>query len=83
LYLEKSGSPGCTDLGFLPERDVKKFATYTKANILKSTLEDKVGSDQGDQIGRKIVAQRVIVYFGQFFENYQSSLHFWVNFSHS
>jgi hypothetical protein len=28
-------------------------------------------------------AQRVIVYFGQFFEKYQNSPHFWVTFPHS
>jgi hypothetical protein len=37
---------------------------------------------QGDHIGR-FFAQRVIVYFGQFFENDPSSLYFWATFPHS
>jgi hypothetical protein len=39
-----------------------------------------LSSLQGDQIGR-IFAPWVIVYFGQFFENYRSSPHFWSTFS--
>jgi hypothetical protein len=35
---------------------------------------------QGDQIGRKF-AQWVIVYFGQWFENYRSNAHLWLIFS--
>jgi hypothetical protein len=39
-----------------------------------------IGRRQGDQIGR-IFAQWVIVYFGQFLENYRSSPNFGVTFS--
>jgi hypothetical protein len=36
---------------------------------------------QGDQIGQ-IFAQWGIVYFGQWFENYRRSAHFWATFFH-
>jgi hypothetical protein len=37
--------------------------------------------DQGDQTGR-IFGQWMVVYFGQWFENYRSSAHFWATFFH-
>jgi hypothetical protein len=38
--------------------------------------------EQGDQLGR-IFNQWVIVYFGQWFENYKTIAHFWATFFHA
>jgi hypothetical protein len=51
-----------------------KISQYAK-NVLDAATQ------QGDQIGL-IFARWVIVYFGQWFENYRSSAHFWATFFH-
>jgi hypothetical protein len=58
-----------------------KMEFSEKSELLHFCVEHKFfpGGKQGDQIGR-IFAIWALVYFGQFFLNYQSNQYFWLLF---
>jgi hypothetical protein len=62
-----------------PDRGVNWRAACLFKN-LKNRYSGARNSDQGDQIGR-FFSNWAIVFFEQFFENYNSSLHFGILFS--